>query len=53
VSDHEILQMLPLAAAREADLVGDSQTKQDYQNDVARGAKPPLPVWAGEATDLI
>jgi hypothetical protein len=29
VSDQEILQMLPLAAAREADLVGDSQATQD------------------------
>ena len=38
---------------REAELVGDSQARQDYQNDVARGAIPPLPVWAGEAIDLI
>ena len=38
---------------REAKLAGDSQAKQDYQNDVARGAIPPLPVWAGEAVDLI
>jgi nitronate monooxygenase len=38
---------------REAELVSDSQARQDYQNDVARGAIPPLPVWAGEAIDLI
>ncbi|MEO3925068.1 nitronate monooxygenase [Micromonosporaceae bacterium B7E4] len=38
---------------REAELVGDSQAGQDYQNDVALGAIPPLPVWAGEAVDLI
>lgn len=38
---------------REAELAGDSQAHQDYQDDVARGAIPPLPVWAGEAVDLI
>lgn len=38
---------------REAELVGDCQARQDYQNDVARGAIPPLPVWASEAIDLI
>lgn len=38
---------------READLVGDAQARQDYQTDVARGVIPPLPVWAGEAIDLI
>jgi nitronate monooxygenase len=38
---------------REVELAGDPQAIQDYQNDVARGAIPPLPVWAGEATDLI
>jgi nitronate monooxygenase len=38
---------------REAELAGDPQARQDYQNDVERGAIPPLPVWAGEATDLI
>ena len=26
---------------------------QDYQHDIARGAIPPQPVWAGEAIDLI
>ncbi|MDT5029386.1 MAG: nitronate monooxygenase [Micromonosporaceae bacterium] len=34
-------------------LAGDSQGRVDYQNDAARGAIPPLPVWAGEAVDLI
>ncbi|MFB4284103.1 NAD(P)H-dependent flavin oxidoreductase [Nonomuraea sp. MTCD27] len=38
---------------REAELADDSQARQEYQNDVARGAIPPLPVWAGEAIDLI
>jgi nitronate monooxygenase len=38
---------------RENELAGDTQAKVDYQNDVARGAIPPLPVWAGEAVDLI
>ncbi|MFI6762548.1 NAD(P)H-dependent flavin oxidoreductase [Micromonospora sp. NPDC050417] len=38
---------------REAELVGDSQAGRDYQDDVARGVIPPLPVWAGEAVDLI
>ncbi|MFC4120655.1 NAD(P)H-dependent flavin oxidoreductase [Nonomuraea zeae] len=38
---------------REAELAADPQARQDYQDDVARGAIPPLPVWAGEAVDLI
>ncbi|MEV8635235.1 nitronate monooxygenase [Streptosporangium sp. NPDC051023] len=38
---------------REAELAADPQALQDYQDDVARGAIPPLPVWAGEAVDLI
>ncbi|MEO3819637.1 nitronate monooxygenase [Plantactinospora sp. B24E8] len=38
---------------REAELVADPQVREDYQNDVARGVIPPLPVWAGEAVDLI
>lgn len=38
---------------REGELAGDSQARDDYENDVARGAIPPLPVWAGEAVDLI
>ncbi|MDQ0994100.1 nitronate monooxygenase family protein [Streptomyces sp. V3I7] len=35
-----------LAAAPEA-------TQQAYQDDVARGAIPSMPVWAGEAVDLV
>ncbi|GAA5199189.1 nitronate monooxygenase [Rugosimonospora acidiphila] len=38
---------------RESELAGDSQARQDYQEDVRRGAIPRLPVWAGEAVDLI
>lgn len=38
---------------REAELTADPQARQAYQDDVARGAVPPLPVWAGEAVDLI
>ncbi|MBB5791809.1 NAD(P)H-dependent flavin oxidoreductase [Jiangella mangrovi] len=38
---------------RETDLAVDGQARQDYQDDVARGAIPPLPVWAGEGVDLI
>ncbi|WP_327351061.1 NAD(P)H-dependent flavin oxidoreductase [Streptomyces sp. NBC_01304] len=38
---------------REAELAGDAQARQDYQDDVARGAITSLPVWAGEAVDLI
>jgi nitronate monooxygenase len=38
---------------REAELAADPQARKDYQDDVARGAIPPLPVWAGEAVDLI
>lgn len=38
---------------REPELAGDSKARLDYQNDVARGAIPPLPVWAGEGIDLI
>lgn len=38
---------------READLAADARVRQDYEDDVARGAIPPLPVWAGEAVDLI
>ncbi|GAB3831471.1 hypothetical protein GCM10027610_021650 [Dactylosporangium cerinum] len=36
---------------RETEL--DAGARQEYQDDVARGAIPPLPVWAGEAVDLI
>jgi nitronate monooxygenase len=38
---------------REAELAADASARQDYRDDVARGAIPPLPVWAGEAIDLI
>ncbi|WP_433220363.1 NAD(P)H-dependent flavin oxidoreductase [Microtetraspora malaysiensis] len=38
---------------REAELAADPQALQDYQDDVARGAIPSQPVWAGEAVDLI
>ena len=38
---------------REAELAADTQAKQNYQDDVARGVVPPLPVWASEAVDLI
>ena len=38
---------------RESELVGDSQAKRAYQDDVARRAIPPQPLWAGEAIDLI
>ncbi|WP_345429514.1 nitronate monooxygenase [Actinoallomurus vinaceus] len=38
---------------REAELAADPQAKQAYQDDVARGDLLPLPVWAGEAVDLI
>ncbi|MFJ4845516.1 NAD(P)H-dependent flavin oxidoreductase [Streptomyces sp. NPDC088733] len=38
---------------REAELAGDPRARQEYRDDVARGAIPPLPVWAGEAVDLV
>ncbi|MFG2832987.1 NAD(P)H-dependent flavin oxidoreductase [Streptomyces sp. NPDC048434] len=38
---------------RETELAADPQARQAYQDDVARGTVPPLPVWAGEAVDLI
>ena len=38
---------------REAELAADPQAGTDYRDDVARGAIPPLPVWAGEGVDLI
>jgi nitronate monooxygenase len=38
---------------REAELATDAQASEEYHNDVARGAIPPLPVWASEAIDLI
>ncbi|HUR09064.1 MAG TPA: nitronate monooxygenase [Nonomuraea sp.] len=38
---------------REAELATDVQAKQAYQEGVARGEIPAVPVWAGEAVDLI
>lgn len=38
---------------REAELAADARAQTEYQDDVARGDLPPLPVWAGEAVDLI
>ncbi|MEU7895787.1 nitronate monooxygenase [Nonomuraea sp. NPDC049152] len=38
---------------REAELAADPDARQAYQEGVARGDLPPLPVWAGEAVDLI
>ncbi|MGW1725862.1 NAD(P)H-dependent flavin oxidoreductase [Streptomyces sp. NPDC002306] len=38
---------------REAELAADPQARQDYRDAVARGDVPLLPVWAGEAVDLI
>jgi nitronate monooxygenase len=38
---------------REAELAADADARQAYQDGVARGDLPPLPVWASEAIDLI
>ncbi|HEY9241252.1 MAG TPA: nitronate monooxygenase, partial [Streptosporangiaceae bacterium] len=38
---------------REAELAADPAARQAYRDGVARGELPPLPVWAGECTDLI
>ena len=38
---------------REGELVGNAEARKDYYADVDRGVIPPLPVWAGEAIDLI
>jgi len=38
---------------REGELVGNAEARRDYYADVERGVIPPLPVWAGEAIDLI
>jgi nitronate monooxygenase len=38
---------------REAELVDDPKARLDYREDVARGAIPAVPVWAGEGIDLI
>jgi nitronate monooxygenase len=38
---------------REDEAATDPRARLDYQDDLARGAIPPLPVWAGEGVDLI
>jgi nitronate monooxygenase len=38
---------------RETELAADAQARREYQDDVASGAITPLPVWAGEAVDLV
>ena len=38
---------------REDELATSAQARADYDADVARGVIPPVPVWAGEAIDLI
>ena len=38
---------------REDELAADADAKRAYHDGVARGDLPPLPVWAGEAIDLI
>jgi nitronate monooxygenase len=38
---------------REGELAADAEARQAYQDGVARGDLPPLPVWASEAIDLI
>jgi nitronate monooxygenase len=38
---------------REDELAADPEARQAYQDGVARGDLPPLPVWASQAIDLI
>lgn len=38
---------------REAELAADPDVGRDYHHDIERGAIPPLPLWAGEAVDLV
>jgi nitronate monooxygenase len=38
---------------REDELAADADAKRAYQDGVARGDLPPVPVWASEAIDLI
>jgi nitronate monooxygenase len=38
---------------REAELAADPDARRDYDADVVLGKVPPVPVWAGEAIDLI
>jgi nitronate monooxygenase len=38
---------------REDELAADPDARRAYEDGVARGDLPPIPVWAGEAVDLI
>ncbi|MET7289259.1 nitronate monooxygenase [Streptomyces sp. NPDC005573] len=38
---------------RETELAADPAAREAYRADVARGAVPALPVWAGEGVDLV
>ena len=38
---------------REAELARDTSAQQAYRDGVRRGELPPLPVWAGQAVELI
>ncbi|MGA8113116.1 MAG: nitronate monooxygenase [Actinocatenispora sp.] len=38
---------------REAELAADPRARREYEDDVARAVVPPVPVWAGEAVDLV
>jgi nitronate monooxygenase len=38
---------------REKELASDPRAREAYLADVAQGVIPPLPVWAGEAVDLV
>ncbi|MEU6145223.1 nitronate monooxygenase [Streptomyces sp. NPDC047081] len=38
---------------REEELAASPEAQQAYQEDVLAGTVPPLPVWAGEAVDLV
>jgi nitronate monooxygenase len=38
---------------RENELAADADAQRAYREGVARGDLPPLPVWAGEAVDLV
>jgi nitronate monooxygenase len=38
---------------REPELAADPESRRAYRADLARGALPPLPVWAGEGVSLV
>jgi nitronate monooxygenase len=40
-------------SGREDELAANPDAQRAYQDGVARGELPPLPVWASEAVDLI